>query len=245
MGTNYRIVILFDGTNYSGWQYQIKKIKTIQSELINVLKIIAKKRVVVTGSSRTDAGVHSTGLTANFFLNIKIEAESLKKALNSLLPEDIRILECEAVDKSFNARFSVKSKTYIYKIFFGQIQSPFTCKYATHIPYPLNLREMRKAVKYFIGEKNFSSFTSDEPQKKRTRDISDFKMRVRGEEITFVITGKSFLRYMVRNIIGTIIDVGKGKINAKDIPLIFAARDRRKAGQTAPARGLTLEKVEY
>jgi tRNA pseudouridine38-40 synthase len=154
-------------------------------------------------------------------------------------------MNCEIVDKSFNARFGAKSKTYIYRIFFGQLCPPFVYRYLAHIPFPLNLRKMRKAVAYFIGEKNFSSFTSDEPQKKRLREISAFTMQVKGEEITFTISGKSFLRYMVRNIIGTVIDVGRGKIDFKDIPGIFAANDRRKAGQTAPARGLTLVKVEY
>jgi tRNA pseudouridine38-40 synthase len=243
--TNYKIVIHFDGTRYAGWQYQAPPLKTIQGELIRALKIIAKRKVLVTGSSRTDAGVHSTGMTANFHLKIRIAAESLQKALNSLLPEDIRIMSCEAVDKSFNARFGAQSKTYIYKIFFGQVCSPFINRYAHHIPYPLNLRKMRKAVPYFIGEQDFSSFTSDEPNKKRIRDISGFTMRVKGEEITFTISGKSFLRYMVRNIIGTIIDVGRGKLKAEDIPAIFAAKDRRQAGQTAPAHGLTLAKVEY
>ncbi|MGD2091496.1 MAG: tRNA pseudouridine(38-40) synthase TruA [Candidatus Aminicenantes bacterium] len=242
---NYKIIVHFDGTDYSGWQYQAPPERTIQGELIRALKIIAKKRVVVTGSSRTDAGVHSTGLTANFHLRIKIAAESLQRALNALLPEDIRVVSCEILDKSFNARFSAKSKTYIYRIFFGQVCSPFAYRYMTHIPYPLNLRKMRKAVPYFIGEKNFSSFTSDEPQKNRIREISAFTMRVKGEEITFTISGKSFLRYMVRNIVGTIIDVGRGKIDLKDIPAIFAAKDRRKGGQTAPPRGLTLVKVEY
>ena len=242
---NYKIIVHFDGTGYSGWQYQAPPERTIQGELIRVLKIIAKRRVVVTGSSRTDAGVHSTGLTANFHLRIKIAAESLQRALNALLPEDIRVVSCEILDKSFNARFSAKSKTYIYRIFFGQVCSPFDYRYFAHIPYPLNLRKMRKAIPYFLGEKNFSSFTSDEPQKNRNREISAFTMRVKGEEIIFTISGKSFLRYMVRNIIGTIIDVGRGKIDLKDIPAIFAAKDRRKAGQTAPARGLILAKVDY
>jgi len=242
---NYKIIVHFDGTDYSGWQYQAPPERTIQGELIRALKIIAKKRVVVTGSSRTDAGVHSTGLTANFHLRVKIAAESLQRALNSLLPEDIRVMNCEIVDKSFNARFGAKSKTYIYRIFFGQLCPPFVYRYLAHIPFPLNLRKMRKAVAYFIGEKNFSSFTSDEPQKKRLREISAFTMQVKGEKITFTISGKSFLRYMVRNIIGTVIDVGRGKIDFKDIPGIFAAKDRRKAGQTAPARGLTLAKVDY
>lgn len=245
MVNNYKIIVHFDGTNYYGWQYQTPEIKTIQNELIKALKIIAKKKVLVTGSSRTDAGVHSTGLTANFHLPIKIESRSMQKALNSLLPEDIRITECNIIDKSFNARYAAKNKTYKYRIFLGQILSPFHCKYFSHVPFPLDLRAMRKAVKYFIGEKDFSSFTSGDPSKRKIRNIKKFTMKRKGEEITFSITGKSFLRYMVRNIVGTIIDVGRGKINHNDIPSIIEARDRRQAGQTAPAKGLFLEKVEY
>jgi tRNA pseudouridine38-40 synthase len=242
---NYKVIVHFDGTDYSGWQYQSPPERTIQGELVRALTVIAKRRIVVTGSSRTDAGVHSTGLTANFHLKVRIEAQSLQKALNSLLPGDIRIAHCEIVDKSFNARFQAKSKTYVYKIFFGQVCPPFICRYVTHIPFPLNLRKMRNAVPYFVGEKDFSSFTSDEPQKKRLREVSEFTMRVRGEEITFSISGKSFLRYMVRNIVGTIIDIGREKIEAKDLPGIFEAKDRRKGGQTAPPRGLTLASVDY
>jgi len=161
LGTNYKVTLQFDGTHYHGWQYQTPQIKTIQGEVKRALKIIAKKSVVVTGSSRTDAGVHSNGMIANFFLKIKIAPDSLLRALNSLLPEDIRVKECEAVDKSFNARFHSVKKIYIYKIFFGQTISPFKYRYFMHIPYPLNLKEMRKCIKYFIGEKDFSSFTSD------------------------------------------------------------------------------------
>lgn len=245
MVTNYKIIVHFDGTRYSGWQYQAPPTKTIQGELMRVLQIIAKKRVVVTGSSRTDAGVHSAGLTANFHLKVKIAPDSLMRALNSMLPEDIRVMECDAMDRSFNARFSAKGKVYVYRIFFGQTVSPFTGRFVHHIPYPLNLRQMRKCIPYFIGEKNFSSFTSDDPEKNRIREISEFTMRVRGEEITLTISGRSFLRYMVRNIVGTIIDVGRGKLKPTDIPAIFEAKDRREAGQTAPAKGLTLEKVLY
>lgn len=242
---NYKIIVCFDGTAYNGWQYQTPDIKTIQNELVKALRIIAKKKVVVTGSSRTDAGVHSTGLTANFHLLIKIETRSLQRALNSLLPDDIRVMECSLMDKTFNARYGAISKTYIYRIYFGQILSPFRSKYYAHIPYPLNLKAMRKAKKYFIGEKDFTSFTSDEPSRRKIRHIKKLSLKVKGEEIIISVTGKSFLRYMVRNVVGTIIDVGRGKIHYKDIPAIFEARDRRKAGQTAPAKGLTLEKVEY
>ncbi len=243
--TNYKVIVHYDGTRYSGWQYQTPPTKTIQGELMRALQVIAKRRTVVTGSSRTDAGVHSAGLTANFHLKIKIAAESLQKAMNALLPEDIRIMSCETADRSFNARFNARGKKYVYRIFFGQVPSPFTNRYMTYIPYPLNLRRMRASVKYFAGEKNFSSFTSDEPEKNRIREIWECTMKVRGEVIIISVSGKSFLRYMVRNIVGTLIDVGRGKIMPSDIPVIFEAKDRRKAGQTAPARGLTLEEVMY
>lgn len=245
MVNNYKVIIHYDGTNYSGWQYQAPPLKTIQGELLRALKVIAKQRIVITGSSRTDAGVHSAGLTANFHLKIRIAPDSLQKALNSLLPNDIRVMNCEIVDIPFNARYSAIQKTYIYRICFGQVCSPFVGRFVTHIPYPMNIYKMRKAVSYFIGEKDFSSFTSDEPEKNRNREVTEFKMSVKGDEIIFTITGKSFLRYMVRNIVGTIIDVGRGKIELKDIPAIFEAKDRRRAGQTAPPQGLTLAKVYY
>ena len=242
---NYRVVIHFDGTEYHGWQFQTPEYRTIQAELIRALKIIAKKKMIVTGSSRTDAGVHSVGLTANFHLPVAIEPESLQKALNSLLPKDIRIMECSLMDKSFNARFGASSKTYIYRIFTGQVQSPFSQRFTLHVPFPLDTKAMRSATRHFIGAKDFTSFTSDEPEKKKLREVSEFKMQVKKEEIIFTVRGRSFLRYMVRNMVGTIIDVGRGKIKPEDIPNIFAAKDRRRAGQTAPAKGLTLVRVEY
>jgi tRNA pseudouridine38-40 synthase len=245
MTNNYRVVVHFDGTEYYGWQFQTAEYPTIQAELIRVLKIIAKKQVMVTGSSRTDAGVHSSGLTANFHLPVPIQPESLKRALNSLLPRDIRIMECELKDKSFNARFGAVSKTYVYRIFTGSVQSPFSQRFALHMPFPLDRPAMRRAARHFVGQKDFSSFTSDEPGKKRQREVDQCKMEIKGEEIVFTVRGKSFLRYMVRNMVGTLIDVGRGKIAAKDIPVIFAAKDRRRAGHTAPAKGLTLVKVEY
>lgn len=245
MTNNYRVVIHFDGTEYYGWQFQTAEYPTIQAEMVRVLKIIAKKHVLVTGSSRTDAGVHSSGLTANFHLPVAIQPDSLKRALNSLLPRDIRIMECAMMDKSFNARFGAINKTYVYRIFTGQVQSPFSQRFALHMPFPLDLKAMRRATRHFIGQKDFSSFTSDEPGKKRLREVDVFKMQVKNEEISFTVRGKSFLRYMVRNMVGTLIDVGRGKIAASDIPAIFAAKDRRQAGQTAPAKGLTLVKVEY
>jgi len=242
---NYKVIIQFDGTHYCGWQYQAPPDDTIQRQMQRVLKIVAKQKVTVTGSSRTDAGVHSRGLTASFVLPVNIEAKSLQRALNSLLPADIRIADCQQVHPSFNARFHAQKKTYKYYLFNGQILSPFLQRFACHVPYPLDYREMRRAVKHFMGTRDFSSFTSDDPHKNRTRNISFFKIKRRRDMITFTIEGKSFLRYMVRNIVGTLIDVGRGKISRQSLPAIFARRDRRAAGQTAPAKGLVLEKVEY
>lgn len=245
MKNNYKVIVHFDGSEYKGWQYQGHGIRTIQEELVNALKIISKQMVTITGSSRTDAGVHSTGLTANFYLGINIDAESLQRAFNSILPHDIRIKDCEQVDASFNARFGAKSKTYVYRIFNGKVTSPFDSRFYAHVSYPLNRKKMKKATKFFIGEKDFSSFTSDDPHKNRIRTISEFKMKTKGEEIIFTIKGKSFLRYMVRNMIGTITDVGIGKIDLKKIPEIFEAKDRRAAGSTANPEGLTLASVKY
>jgi len=212
---------------------------------MRAVQIIAKKRSIVTGSSRTDAGVHSQGLTANFHLPYTIEPQSLKKALNALLPDDIRISECQVADRSFNARFGAKRKTYLYRVYRGQVQSPFECRFVTHMPYPLDLHAMRRSLKHFLGRQDFSSFTSDDPQKNKFREIDEFRMKVHGDHIDFTVKGRSFLRYMVRNMVGTVLDIGRGRIQPDDVPGIFAARDRRKAGQTAPAKGLTLWSVEY
>lgn len=242
---NYRVTIQFDGTQYCGWQYQDERTPTVQGELSRALTIIAKDKVLITGSSRTDSGVHAEGMVANFHLSIPIAAESLQRAVNSILPEDIRISACAVADISFNARYGALSKTYRYRLFFGQTPSPFSIRYQAHLPYPLDIRKMRRCLPYFVGSHDFSSFTSDEPEKKRLREISSFTLKKKGEELVFEIKGKSFLRYMVRNIVGTLIDVGRGKIAVEEIPEIFAAKDRRKAGQSAPARGLTLVEVLY
>ncbi len=242
---NYRILVLFDGTEYHGWQSQSPEYRTIQAEISRVLKMIAKRRILLTGSSRTDAGVHAKGLVANFHLPMAIEPDSMKRALNALLPDDIRVADCSRANKSFNARFGAQRKTYEYWLFIGQVQSPFSKRYAHHVPYPLDLRAMRRALRHFHGQKDFTSFTSGETDRSKIREISAITMRVRDEEVVFTVQGKSFLRYMVRNIVGTLIDVGRGKIRPEEIPAIFAARDRRCAGQTAPAKGLILIHVEY
>lgn len=242
---NYRITLQYDGTGYSGWQYQNTETPTIQGEVMRVLQVIAKKRVVVTGSSRTDAGVHSRGLVANFHLPVRIRPDSLRLALNALLPEAIRVTSCLRADPKFNARFGARSKTYEYRIFRGRTLSPFDCRWTAHIPQPLDIRAMKKALRHFRGQKDFSSFTSDTEKKNRVRTITYIRLKRRGDTLILTVKGPAFLRYMVRNIAGTLIDVGRGKIDPGELPDIFAARDRRRSGRTAPARGLTLIKVEY
>ena len=242
---NYRVTIHFDGTGYSGWQYQNPQTPTIQGEVMRVLRTIAKRRVVVTGSSRTDAGVHSRGLVANFHLPMNIRPDSLQMAMNSLLPREIRIFDCQRAGPKFNARFQARSKTYEYRIFRGPFVSPFDCRTVTHIPQPLNIRAMKRALRHFRGEKDFTSFTSDVEKKNKIRSITRIRMKVRHDTIFLTVQGPGFLRYMVRNIAGTLIDVGRGKITPREIPAIFAARDRRRAGRTAPPQGLTLLQVDY
>jgi len=242
---NYRITLQFDGTGYSGWQYQNPDTPTIQGEVMRVLQVIAKKRIVVTGSSRTDAGVHARGLVANFHLPVRIRPDSLRLAMNALLPEAIRVIACERAAVKFNARFGARSKTYEYRIFRGRVLSPFDCRWVTHIPQPLDVRAMKRALRHFKGQKDYTSFTSDTTKKNPVRTVQHIRLKRRRDTLILTVTGPAFLRYMVRNIAGTLIDVGRGKINAADIPAIFAARDRRQAGRTAPARGLTLLHVDY
>jgi tRNA pseudouridine38-40 synthase len=242
---NYRIILEYDGTSFSGWQYQNPLTPTIQGEIMRVLQVIAKKRVVVTGSSRTDAGVHSRGLVANFHLPVRIRPDSLQLAMNALLPETIRVTSCERAEPRFNARFGARSKTYEYCIYTGKFVSPFDCRWMTHIPQPLHVRNMKRALRHFKGSRDYSSFTSDTENKNRVRTITRIRLKKRGDTLILSVTGPAFLRYMVRNIAGTLIDVGRGRISPADIPQIFAARDRRRAGRTAPARGLTLMRVDY
>ena len=246
--TRYFITFSYDGTNFSGYQKQPRE-RTIQNELEKALKEINEnKKVEVHASGRTDAKVHALNQKAHFDLDIKITKEKLKKALNSLLPEDIHIKNVEEVSDNFHARYNAKGKEYIYKINMGEY-NPLERNYVYQYNNRLDVTEIERAMKYLEGTHNFKSFTKTDEEKDdyvRTlsqtnliRDLKDVN------KITLVFVGTGFLRYMVRNIVGTLIEVGEGKRKSEDIITILKEQNRTHAGKTAAPEGLYLKNVFY
>lgn len=244
----YLITFSYDGSNYNGYQKQLNK-NTIQDRIENVLKIINNnKSVSVVASGRTDALVHALNQKAHFDLEINISCEKLKRALNSLLPDDIYIKDVVNVSDDFHARFDVVSKEYIYKINMGEY-NPISKDYVFQLNKKLNLEEIKKALKYLEGEHNFKSFTSgDDKRDNYVRTIKNCCLQTSTIDNDIVIIsfkGTGFMRYMVRNMVGLLIEIGLGKYNSFDIINILEAEDRKKAGMCAPACGLYLNNVFY
>lgn len=243
---NIKLTIEYDGTNYFGWQIQPKG-ETIQGVIEERLKKITSEHVHLIGAGRTDSGVHALGQVANFKTNSNIDIFSLKRALNSLLPEDIVIKKVEEVDLGFNARKHAKTKVYEYRILNRETPSVFLRRFTWHIPYKLNLGEIKKATEILIGEHDFSSFrSSGSTAKNSIRKIfrAEWK-RSRDGLVLFEIEANGFLKQMVRSIVGTLIEVGRGKIDVETFKKILESKDRRKAGPTAPANALILKEVKY
>ena len=243
---NLIIIIEYDGTRYHGWQRQ-KKDATIQGEIEKALCTITAKDIVLNGSGRTDAGVHALGQAANFQCDTDLEPGVFQKVLNSLLPEDIVIRECRQIDDTFHARYSVKSKIYHYKIYNQPVPAAINRLYVWSIRKQLNTVAMRSAVSHIIGSHDFKAFEgAGSPRAHTTRhvmaaDLVESDNRL----ITLRIEADGFLRFMVRNIVGTLVDVGLGKTVPAEFEQILKSRDRTKAGATAPARGLCLMDVKY
>ena len=244
----YLITFSYDGSKYYGYQKQPKK-KTIQSEIEKALKTINDDEVVsISASGRTDAGVHALNQKAHFELKIKITCDKLKNALNSLIPNDIYVKNVVEVNESFHARYNVRAKEYIYKINMGEY-NPIEKDYVLQLNHKLDVAEMERALKYLEGTHDFKSFSKADDEKEdfvrtivQTNLIRDVK-NVNSITISFLGTG--FLRYMVRNMIGTLIEIGEGKRKSEDIIYILKALDRTKAGITAPPQGLYLKDVFY
>lgn len=266
---NIRFLIEYDGTNYHGWQEQKiaishqlsavsqKNIITIQGMLQEKLKAITGEDVKVLGSSRTDAGVHAFGQVASFLTDSYLEPEVLQRALNSLLPEDVRILNAEEVNEAFHPRYDAVSKSYFYLISNMSISSAFFYRYAWRVPHRLDLDSMKEAGSLLKGRHDFSAFRGAGCGAKTTeRDIISFNIErleridfmtagLRGDFIKIRVEANAFLRYMARNIVGTLVDIGRGKMAAHAISEAFELKDRRKTGPTAPATGLFLEAIKY
>jgi tRNA pseudouridine38-40 synthase len=243
---NFKITIEYDGSAFHGWQRQAVG-RTIQGEIETALATMTGDRISVTGSGRTDAGVHALNQTANFRCATMLSPEVFLKGLNSLLPKDIVITSCESAPDQFHARYDVKSKTYHYKILNRPLPAAVYRQYAWHIRKKLDLNAMQDALSCIAGRHDFKAFEgSGSPRTDSIRRIMTIDLlRTDGEYLVLTIEGDGFLRFMVRNIVGTIVDVGLGKITPEDFKQILASKNRNLAGITAPAHGLFLVDVKY
>ena len=243
---NFKLVIEYDGSAYHGWQRQKSEV-TIQSQIETALTTLTGKPVSLIGSGRTDAGVHARGQVANFHCATRLSPDTLQRALNALLPDDIVILECTDVPERFHARYDAISKTYRYTVLNRKIPSAIGRQYAWHIQHPLKIDAMHEALRHISGVHDFKSFEgAGSPRSHTTRHVMRAEWRAgRGDEWHLFLTANGFLKHMVRNIVGTLVDVGRGRIEPDAVRLIREASDRSLAGATAPAHGLCLMQVGY
>jgi tRNA pseudouridine38-40 synthase len=246
MSKNFKLIIEYDGTHYHGWQRQ-KDDRTIQQEIENALATMTAGPVTLTGSGRTDAGVHALGQVANFQRDTGLSETAFQKGLNSTLPADIVIKACRRVDASFHARYDARSKIYHYRIINRDIPPAIGRQYAWFIRKKLDTGAMRSAIAHLIGRHDFKSFeAAGSPRAHTTRNVMAAELnRSRDGSIVFQIEADGFLRYMVRNIVGTLVDVGHRKITPEKFKDILASKNRGNAGVTAPAHGLFLINVKY
>ncbi len=253
---NWKLVLAYDGTDFHGWQVQ-PGLPTIQGGLSDAIERITGERVLPQGSGRTDAGVHALGQVASFPLAAPIPPANLQRALNRTLPESVRILSAEIVHSEFHARHNAIEKTYEYRIFRDELCPPTLARYIYALNWPLDIRAMTQAADLVLGEHDFTSFAANDPEidirnadpaaepANNVRTILKSQWISEGSLLIYQVTGNGFLHHMVRNLVGTFLDVGRGAILAESIPAILAARSRSAAGPTAPARGLFLISVRY
>lgn len=242
---NIKLTLEYDGTNYLGWQKQ-KIGTTIQGTLEKAITDLTNEEVEVTGSSRTDAGVHAKGFVANFKTSSRIPADKFREAINHKLPDDIVILKSEEVEEEFHARYNARGKTYSYSILNRDVPSPINRNYLYHLKRKLDVNAMKEACEYFIGTYDFSAFkTSGSSVKTTVRTITELYIEEKDNIIKIYVTGDGFLYNMVRIIVGTLIMVGSNKIDSNEIKKIIDSKQREKAGICVPATGLVLEKVYY
>lgn len=242
---NIRLVLAYDGTPFLGWQVQPQG-PTVQSVLQEALARITGHQTTVKGSGRTDAGVHALGQVANFHTTSRMAPPAFVAALNSMLPPEIAALAADEVDSSFDAQFSSVEKTYRYRIFNSSTKSPFEHGISWRIPREINVESMRDSATQLIGERDFSSFravgcVASSP----IRMMRSIIISRDGAIITIELTADGFLRHMVRNIVGTLVGVGRGRFSTDDFAAIVQARDRTRAGIAAPPHGLYLLRVVY
>lgn len=245
--TNFKLIIEYEGTAYHGWQRQ-KDLPTVQGAIETALETMTGRLVKVIGSGRTDAGVHARNQVANFCVDTRLTAQDFEKGLNGLLPPDIVVKACQGVDGTFHARYDARSKVYEYRILNRPIPTALFRQYAWHVRKRLDVNAMRAAMVCLKGEHDFSAFeASGSPRSHAVRKLTDVRLAERRVDgyLVFTVEADGFLRYMVRNIVGTLVGVGLGKISPDGFQDILTSKDRKQAGITAPAHGLFLEKVKY
>lgn len=243
-----KITVAYDGTDYHGWQVQ-PELKTIQGTLEQVFGEIEGRQVHVAGSGRTDAGVHALAQVAAVDMENPIPVDNLRRAANRLLPPDIRVTQVEEAAADFNPRYDAKAKTYEYRIFRGEICPPFERRYVTHHPYPLRMEEMIAAALLFEGEHDFGAFAAsderDELGLSKVRRVFCSKLTLEGERLIYRVTGNGFLKHMVRNMVGVLLEAGKGNVDRGGVLARLSPECSIPPGPTAPARGLFLISVDY
>jgi tRNA pseudouridine38-40 synthase len=248
---NFKLIVQYDGTDFHGWQMQ-SELRTVQGELTAALSLIEGRDVVVNGSGRTDAGVHAEAQVANVNLQREITPEKLRAAINGNVGRDVRIMSAEVVPDEFHARYSALEKTYRYRIVNGPVISPFWLRYAHHEARALNLERMQESAKLFLGEHEWSAFSSAQSDTEtKLRNVTRCEVsatrdeRTGGRMVEITVSAEGFLRYMVRSIAGTLLAVGRGEMDAAPVARAINEGDRSLVGATAPAQGLTLVSVRY
>jgi len=249
---NLKLTIAYDGCEFHGWQVQPER-DTVQGLLAEAVERITGERTLPQGSGRTDAGVHAEAQVANLHVKSPIPCRGLQIALNDNLPQSIRVCSVEEVGPEFHARKSAVAKTYRYRIYRGDVCSPFVARYVYHHPYPLDEIAMSEATGLVAGEHDFTSFAAVDPERGRdngevsnVRTIFSSTLSRDGGELVYMVRGSGFLHHMVRNLVGTFLLVGKGTLKPADVHRIIEARSRSaNPGATAPASGLCLISVEY
>lgn len=240
----YKMKIQYDGTNFYGFQKQ-ENLPTIEEEIEKALYELLGEEISIVSSGRTDKGVHALGQIIHFECHFKGSPRRFMAGMNRFLPEIIQVVDCEEVSKDFHARFDAKSRIYHYYLYTDYFMPPFFRNLKGHRKYPLDIETMREASKLLIGEMDFSSFTQEIPKNGCVRELYNLDILEKEREILFVFHGKSFLKNMIRIIVGTLIDIGRGKMTIEDLEELIHLKDRGKAGMTVEASGLYLIEVKY
>lgn len=242
---NVRLDLCYDGSRYRGWQRLANTDNTIQAKIETALSRILSEPIEIIGSGRTDAGTHAALQVANFHCNSNMPCEEILSQLRRYLPEDIGVYSCKNVSPRFHARLNAKTKTYVYHVWNSDVPCVFARKYLYVEPHTLDVEKMCVAAQYYVGQHDFSAFCANKNMKKSTvRYIESFEISNHDSHIYFTVTGNGFLHHMVRIMVGTLLEVGRGERSADSIPALFGAQ-RSNAGELIPACGLTLKEVVY